>query len=122
MLHRPCCIFILFLIPSLNCYDGNMTGIFDIRSEYNRIKKHVAIVFFSIFLLYSITSNLLMLMVFCCTQDNRNSRTFILITYQFTISSFLSFIPQAVVLFELLNAEINSDCKFSFFFASLIVI
>ncbi|KAL3995175.1 7 transmembrane receptor (rhodopsin family) protein [Acanthocheilonema viteae] len=109
MLHRLCCIIIVFLILSVNCH-GNSTNAFDIRDEHHRVKKYVAAVLFVLFLLYSITTNLLMAVIFCRRRDNLNSRPFVLITYQLMICSFLSFIPQVtIVLFEILNTKSSSD-------------
>ncbi|KAL3995170.1 7 transmembrane receptor (rhodopsin family) protein [Acanthocheilonema viteae] len=121
MLHRSCCIIIIFLILSVNCH-GNSANEFDIRDEHHRVKKYVAAVLFGLFLLYSITTNLLMAVIFCRRRDNLNSRPFVLITYQLMICSFLSFIPQVtIVLFEMLNTKSSSDSRMKTWIYSMFV-
>ncbi|KAL3995171.1 7 transmembrane receptor (rhodopsin family) protein [Acanthocheilonema viteae] len=121
MLHRLCCIITVFLILSVNCH-GNSTNAFDIRDEHHRVKKYVAAVLFVLFLLYSITTNLLMAVIFCRRRDNLNSRPFVLITYQLMICSFLSFIPQVtIVLFEMLNTKSSSDSRMKTWIYSMFV-
>ncbi|OZC06422.1 hypothetical protein X798_06592, partial [Onchocerca flexuosa] len=101
-------IIAFFLILPLNCHAGNMTNIFDIRDEDNKVKKYVAVVLFSLFLLYGIVSNVLIAIIFCSRKILYN-RAFILITFQLVICSFLNFIPQVtIVLPEMLKTK-NSD-------------
>uniref|UniRef100_A0A8R1U183 G_PROTEIN_RECEP_F1_2 domain-containing protein n=1 Tax=Onchocerca volvulus TaxID=6282 RepID=A0A8R1U183_ONCVO len=103
-------ITILFLIFASNCYEGNTTNIFDIRDEYNTVKKYVAIILFSFFLLYGIVSNALIAIIFC-SRNIHYSRAFILITSQLIICSFLNFIPQVtIVLLEMLKTK-GSDAN-----------
>ncbi|CAG9532470.1 unnamed protein product [Cercopithifilaria johnstoni] len=65
-MNRSYCIIVLFLIlPPLNCHNGNMTDIFDIRDDCNMSKKYVATILFSLILLYGIVSNILLATVFC---------------------------------------------------------
>uniref|UniRef100_A0AAF5PXH6 G-protein coupled receptors family 1 profile domain-containing protein n=1 Tax=Wuchereria bancrofti TaxID=6293 RepID=A0AAF5PXH6_WUCBA len=102
------CIMVLFLILPFNCHAENTTNVFDIRDECNTVKKYVAVVLFSLLLLYGIVSNILLMVVFC-SHDNLYSRAFIFITSQIIISGFLNFIPQVViVLVEILNSK-SSD-------------
>uniref|UniRef100_A0A8R1XNK0 G_PROTEIN_RECEP_F1_2 domain-containing protein n=1 Tax=Onchocerca volvulus TaxID=6282 RepID=A0A8R1XNK0_ONCVO len=101
------CIITLFLISPLNCYAGNVTNIFDIRDEYNTVKRYVAIILFSLLLLYGIVSNILLIIVFC-SKNTFYSHAFILISSQLIICAFLNFIPQVtIVLFEMIKTEIT---------------
>uniref|UniRef100_A0A8R1TMF3 G-protein coupled receptors family 1 profile domain-containing protein n=1 Tax=Onchocerca volvulus TaxID=6282 RepID=A0A8R1TMF3_ONCVO len=101
-------VILLFLISSLNCDEGNMANVFAIRDEYYRIKKYVALILFSLALLYNTVGNVLMAIVFYCGQDSFYSHSFVLISSQLIICNFLNFIPQVtIVLFEMLKTEIN---------------
>ncbi|KAK6104692.1 7 transmembrane receptor (rhodopsin family) protein [Brugia pahangi] len=90
------CIIALLLILSLNCHAENATNVFDIRNECNTVEGYVAVVLFSLLLLYSIVGNVLLMVVFC-SRDNLYSRAFIIIASQIIVCSFLNFIPQAAI-------------------------
>ncbi|VDN95777.1 unnamed protein product [Brugia pahangi] len=90
------CIIALLLILSLNCHAENATNVFDIRNECNTVERYVAVVLFSLLLLYGIVSNVLLVVVFC-SRDNLYSRAFIIIASQIIVCSFLNFIPQAAI-------------------------
>ncbi|VDM13732.1 unnamed protein product [Wuchereria bancrofti] len=135
MIVRYYCIVALFLISSLNCYEGNATNVFDIRDEQHIIIKYTVVAVFSFFLLYGIISNLLMATV-CYSRNNLYSRPFILIVSQIIISNLISFIPYMTVLLpEILlskkygNFENNMDqslimhnlCLFIFCHATLFI-
>ncbi|KAK6104686.1 putative integral membrane protein [Brugia pahangi] len=90
------CIIALLLILSLNCHAENATNVFDIRNECNTVERYVAVVLFSLLLLYGIVSNVLLMVVFC-SRDNLYSRAFIIIASQIIVCSFLNFIPQATI-------------------------
>uniref|UniRef100_A0AAF5PYU1 G-protein coupled receptors family 1 profile domain-containing protein n=1 Tax=Wuchereria bancrofti TaxID=6293 RepID=A0AAF5PYU1_WUCBA len=108
MVAHSCCIMVLFLILPLNCHAENTTNVFDIRDECNTVKKYVAVVLFSLLLLYGIISDVLLMVVFC-SHNNLYSRAFIFITSQIIISGLLNFIPQVViVLVEILDSK-SSD-------------
>ncbi|EJW70427.1 hypothetical protein WUBG_18667, partial [Wuchereria bancrofti] len=96
MVAHSCCIMVLFLILPLNCHAENTTNVFDIRDECNTVKKYVAVVLFSLLLLYGIISDVLLMVVFC-SHNNLYSRAFIFITSQIIISGLLNFIPQVVI-------------------------
>uniref|UniRef100_A0A8R1U079 G-protein coupled receptors family 1 profile domain-containing protein n=1 Tax=Onchocerca volvulus TaxID=6282 RepID=A0A8R1U079_ONCVO len=98
-------IIVLFLIVSLYCHEGNTANVFDIRVEYNTVKRYVAIILFSLLLLYGIVSNILLIIVFC-TRDIPYSRAFICISSQLIICTFLNFIPQVtIVLFGIIATK-----------------
>uniref|UniRef100_A0A8R1XSX6 G_PROTEIN_RECEP_F1_2 domain-containing protein n=1 Tax=Onchocerca volvulus TaxID=6282 RepID=A0A8R1XSX6_ONCVO len=100
-----CCIIALFLISP--CHAGNMTNTFDIRDEYNTVKRYVAIILFSLLLLYGIVGNILLIIVFC-SKNSFYSHAFILISSQLIICAFLNFTPQVIiVLFEMIKTEIT---------------
>lgn len=95
------CIIILFLIVPLNCDDNAEESKPNIMDEYHTIIKYVSVILFSLHLLYGITGNALMLIVFCITREKYFA--FILIATQLIICNFLSFSSQiAVVLPEIL--------------------
>ncbi|OZC06290.1 hypothetical protein X798_06724 [Onchocerca flexuosa] len=102
------CVTILFLILSLNCYEGNTTNVFNIRDEYSTAIKYVKIILFPLLLLYSIISNALIAVIFC-SRNIFYSRAFILITFQLIISSFLNFIPQMTILLPEMLKSKSSD-------------
>ncbi|EJD73361.1 hypothetical protein LOAG_19216, partial [Loa loa] len=105
MLARSCYITALFLILPLNCHEGNMTNMFDIRDEQNTVEKYVAAVLFSLLLLYGIVGNILLAIVFC-SRENLYNRAFILITSQLIICNFMTYTQQVtIVLLQLLKNE-----------------
>lgn len=96
-------MILLFLIPSLVCGEGNATTYpVDIRNEHYRTTRYTAILFITIFLLYGIISNTLMVTALFHKVENNYSREFVLITLQIIIAHFLAFIPQIFVLLTLL--------------------
>ncbi|CAG9540060.1 unnamed protein product [Cercopithifilaria johnstoni] len=107
-MNRSYCIIVLFLIlPPLNCHNGNMTDIFDIRDDYNMSKKYVATTLFSLILLYGIVGNILLTAVFC-SRDNMYSRPFICIAIQIIICSILNFVTQVtIVIPEIVKKKIS---------------
>uniref|UniRef100_A0A8R1TMB3 G_PROTEIN_RECEP_F1_2 domain-containing protein n=1 Tax=Onchocerca volvulus TaxID=6282 RepID=A0A8R1TMB3_ONCVO len=109
MVARSYCIIILFLIFPSACQEKNTTNIFDIRDEHHKTIKYIAVLLFIIFLLYGITTNLLMAIVlFCRRQEKFYSQAFVLISLQLIISHFLGFIPQLVVVIpEILQTKNN---------------
>ncbi|VDN92853.1 unnamed protein product [Brugia pahangi] len=104
------CITVVLLILSLNCHAENATNLFDIRNECNTVEKYVAVILFSLLLLYGIASNVLLMVVYCI-HNNIYSRTFIHITYQIIVCSFLNFIPQMIVVLGgiLWNKNFDTD-------------
>uniref|UniRef100_A0A1I8ER65 G_PROTEIN_RECEP_F1_2 domain-containing protein n=1 Tax=Wuchereria bancrofti TaxID=6293 RepID=A0A1I8ER65_WUCBA len=111
MVAHSYCIIALFLILPLNCYAENTTNVFDIRDECDTVKKYVAVVLFSLLLLYGIVGNVLLMVVFCA-RDNLYSHSFVLIASQIIVCSFLSFIPQvAIVLLEILKNKSSAAYK-----------
>ncbi|CAG9540639.1 unnamed protein product [Cercopithifilaria johnstoni] len=102
------CIIVLFLISPLNCHEENITDIFDIRDDYNTPKRCVAIVLFSLLLLYGIVGNILLMAVFC-NRENVYNRPFIFITLQITICSFLNFFTQIVIVIPGILENKTSD-------------
>ncbi|VDO44519.1 unnamed protein product, partial [Brugia timori] len=77
----------------------------DIRDDNHKIIKYIAILLFTVLLLYGIISNILLAAVFF-RKDNHYSREFIAIASQLIISNFMAFIPQIVVVFpEILKTK-----------------
>uniref|UniRef100_A0A8R1XNP9 G_PROTEIN_RECEP_F1_2 domain-containing protein n=1 Tax=Onchocerca volvulus TaxID=6282 RepID=A0A8R1XNP9_ONCVO len=108
MLARSYCIIILFLIFPSVCQEKNTTNIFDIRDEHHKTIKYIAVLLFIIFLLYSLTTNLLMTIVLFSRRQDNYSQAFVLIALQIIISHFLGFIPQLVVVIpEILQTKNN---------------
>uniref|UniRef100_A0A0R3R6M8 G_PROTEIN_RECEP_F1_2 domain-containing protein n=1 Tax=Brugia timori TaxID=42155 RepID=A0A0R3R6M8_9BILA len=105
------CITVVLLILSLNCHAENATNLFDIRNECNTVEKYVAVILFSLLLLYGIASNVLLMVVYCI-HNNIYSRTFIHITYQIIVCSFLNFIPQMTVVLGGILWDKNFDNKY----------
>ncbi|EJW73770.1 hypothetical protein WUBG_15323, partial [Wuchereria bancrofti] len=103
------CIIILFLILPSFCLEGNVTIVIDIRNKSHKVAKYVAVLFFTVLLLYGIISNTLMVAVlFCKDQSNHYSREFTLIVLQVIISNFTTFLPQIfVVLPEIFETKDN---------------
>uniref|UniRef100_A0A1I8EQ87 Uncharacterized protein n=1 Tax=Wuchereria bancrofti TaxID=6293 RepID=A0A1I8EQ87_WUCBA len=58
-----------------------MTNVSDIRDECNTVEKYVAVILFSLLLLYGTVSNVLLMVVFC-SHDNLYSHSFVLIASQ----------------------------------------
>ncbi|CAG9540638.1 unnamed protein product [Cercopithifilaria johnstoni] len=106
------CIIVLFLISPLNCHEENTTDIFDIRDDYNMSKKYVAIISFSLLLLYGIVGNILLAALFC-SRDNLYSRPFIFIAFQIIICSFLNFFSQIIVVIPGILESEKSDSYMS---------
>ncbi|VDM15606.1 unnamed protein product [Wuchereria bancrofti] len=96
MIVRYYSIVALFLISSLNCYEGNATNVFDIRDEQHIIIKYTVatVIFFSA--TYGIISNFLMATV-CYNRNNLYSRPFILIVFQIVISNLATLIPHMII-------------------------
>ncbi|CAG9530127.1 unnamed protein product [Cercopithifilaria johnstoni] len=111
-MNRSYCIIVLFLIlPPLNCHNGNMTDIFDIRDDYNMSKKYVATILFSLMLLYGIVGNILLTTVFC-SRNSMYSRPFIFIAIQIIICSFLNFVTQIIIVIpEIVKKKISYSYK-----------
>lgn len=106
MVIRSCYIVVLFLILLSTCQEKNATDKIDIRDENHKIEKYVAVLLFTIFLLYGIIGNILMATVFCCKRGNHYSHSFIIIASQLIINNFLAFIPHVVVVMhELLQIK-----------------
>lgn len=119
MLIHPRFILISFLILPLNCYERNTTSILDINEDsYHTFAKYVAVVLFSLFILYGVFSNVLMAVVFC-NRSSSYSRSFILITSQLIICDLLTFLSVIVVLPKILQTENGSD---GWLFYSLIAV
>uniref|UniRef100_A0A1I8EQ75 G-protein coupled receptors family 1 profile domain-containing protein n=1 Tax=Wuchereria bancrofti TaxID=6293 RepID=A0A1I8EQ75_WUCBA len=108
------CIIALFLILPSNCHAQNTTNVFDIRDECNTVEKYVAVVLFSLLLLYGIVSNILLMVIFC-SHDNLYSHSFVLIASQIIVCSFLNFTPQVtiVVLKILRNKNFEGRTNFN---------
>ncbi|KAK6104622.1 putative integral membrane protein [Brugia pahangi] len=87
-------IVLLLILPSI-CLE-NTTDMNDIRDDNHKIIKYIAILLFTLLLLYGIISNILLAAVFF-RKDNHYSREFIAIASQLIISNFMAFIPQIVV-------------------------
>uniref|UniRef100_A0A0R3RNJ5 G_PROTEIN_RECEP_F1_2 domain-containing protein n=1 Tax=Elaeophora elaphi TaxID=1147741 RepID=A0A0R3RNJ5_9BILA len=105
-------IILLFLIFSLNFRESSTMNTFDIRDECNTVRRYVAIVLFSLLVLYGIVSNILMGIVFFRGRGSLYSRAFFLITYQLIICSFLNFLPQVIiVLHEILQNKTSDAYK-----------
>uniref|UniRef100_A0A0R3RNA2 G_PROTEIN_RECEP_F1_2 domain-containing protein n=1 Tax=Elaeophora elaphi TaxID=1147741 RepID=A0A0R3RNA2_9BILA len=101
-------IIILFLILPLNCEERNATYVFDIRDESNVVMKYVAVIMFTLCLLYAIVGNVL-LMVVICSRENLYSRALILNISQLIICHFSVFFLQiGFILPEILKAKNSS--------------
>uniref|UniRef100_A0A1I8EDK4 Uncharacterized protein n=1 Tax=Wuchereria bancrofti TaxID=6293 RepID=A0A1I8EDK4_WUCBA len=98
----------LLIILPLNCNGENTTSIFDIRDAKYKTAKYTVILLFPIFLLYGITSNILMAIV-CCSRGNLYSRAFILITFQIIICNLISFTPHMIVVLPEILLNKNSS-------------
>ncbi|VDM09580.1 unnamed protein product [Wuchereria bancrofti] len=70
------CIIILFLILPSFCLEGNVTIVIDIRNKSHKVAKYVAVLFFTVLLLYGIISNTLMVAVLFC-KDQIDETTWI---------------------------------------------
>lgn len=110
MVTRSIYIIVLFVILPLTCQERGTTNRYDIRDKCNTAIRYIAILLFTIFLLYGIVSNILMAIVlFCRGQDNYYSHSFILIASQLIICDFIAFIPQMVVVLPELLQNKNSS-------------
>uniref|UniRef100_A0A8R1XTB0 7TM_GPCR_Srx domain-containing protein n=1 Tax=Onchocerca volvulus TaxID=6282 RepID=A0A8R1XTB0_ONCVO len=117
MIARSFYMIVLFLILNATCQDKNTTNKFDIRDEHHKVAKYIAILLFTILLLYSIISNILMaIALFCGGKDNSYSRAFVLIALQLIISNLIYLLPQMfVILPELLQTPSNPYSNFNKF-------
>ncbi|KAL3995167.1 putative integral membrane protein [Acanthocheilonema viteae] len=107
MMVRSYCIIVLFLVLPLNCREKNSTIVFDIRDKSNAVMRYVALVLFSLFLLYGIAVNALMVAVIY-GRNSYYSRAFILIVSQLIICNSAIFLLQvAYVLPAMLKTESN---------------
>uniref|UniRef100_A0A8R1TM04 Uncharacterized protein n=1 Tax=Onchocerca volvulus TaxID=6282 RepID=A0A8R1TM04_ONCVO len=112
MVTRSYSVIILHLIFPSVCQEKNTTNIFDIRDEHHKTMKYTAVLLFIIFLLYGITTNLLMAIVLFCRRQDNYSQAFVLIALQLIISHFMAFLPQLVVVIpEILQTKNSSYGK-----------
>uniref|UniRef100_A0A0R3RJP8 G_PROTEIN_RECEP_F1_2 domain-containing protein n=1 Tax=Elaeophora elaphi TaxID=1147741 RepID=A0A0R3RJP8_9BILA len=102
-------IIVLFLILPLSCQEKNKTYKADIRDENHKVTKYVAVTFFTILLIYGITSNTVMAIILCQKKNNQYSREFILIVSQLIISNFMNYIPQVTVVLPEIIQTTNSS-------------
>ncbi|VDO14925.1 unnamed protein product [Brugia timori] len=105
------CITVLLSILPLNCHAENVTNVFDIRDERNTVERYVAVVLFSLLLLYSIVSNVLLIFEFC-RRDNLYNHSFVLITSQLIVCNLsISLLQVLFILPEILQNKDNSNGK-----------
>ncbi|CAG9539344.1 unnamed protein product [Cercopithifilaria johnstoni] len=95
-------IIISLLTLSLNCYET------DAREKSNTTAKYVAVILFSLLMLYGAFGNIMMAVVLCC-RDSPYSHAFIVITSQLIICDLLTFLPVIVVLPSILQNENQSN-------------
>uniref|UniRef100_A0A0R3RP06 G_PROTEIN_RECEP_F1_2 domain-containing protein n=1 Tax=Elaeophora elaphi TaxID=1147741 RepID=A0A0R3RP06_9BILA len=111
MIAHSFCIIVLFLILPLNCHEDNRTKIFDIRDDYNKIKRYLAITLFSLLILYGTVSNVLLTAIFYDRKEHYN-RPFVFIAAQIIICSFLNFATQIlIVIREMIKNEASDAYK-----------
>uniref|UniRef100_A0A1I8EH66 G_PROTEIN_RECEP_F1_2 domain-containing protein n=2 Tax=Wuchereria bancrofti TaxID=6293 RepID=A0A1I8EH66_WUCBA len=109
MVAHSYCIMVLFLI--LNCHAGNTANVSDIRDECNTVEKYVAVVLFSLLLLYSIVSNVLLIFEFC-RRDHLYNHSFVLITSQLIVCNLLISLLQILfILPEILQSKDSSGAS-----------
>ncbi|VDM12061.1 unnamed protein product [Wuchereria bancrofti] len=103
------CIIALFLISPLNCCEEkNTTNAFDIRDERYMTIKYTVVLLFSLSLLYSMISTVLMAIV-CCNRDNLYGHSFIVIVSQIIICQFINFTPQITIVLPKILLSKNSS-------------
>lgn len=104
------CIIVLFLVLPVNCKE-NKTKYSDIRDQSYAAMKYVAVILFSLLLLYGIISNGLFVLVIC-SRDNHYSRSFISIISQLIICNLIIFSLQVVyILPGILRTKGSSEGK-----------
>uniref|UniRef100_A0A0R3RJE9 G_PROTEIN_RECEP_F1_2 domain-containing protein n=1 Tax=Elaeophora elaphi TaxID=1147741 RepID=A0A0R3RJE9_9BILA len=109
MLIHSYSIAALFLILPLTHQIINTTDKADIRDDNYKTMKYVALLLFTISLLYGILINIFATVTFCHRQDNYYSREFILIASQLIICNFMAFLPHIVVVLpEMLQSKNSS--------------
>ncbi|VDN84330.1 unnamed protein product [Brugia pahangi] len=103
------CIIVLLSILPLKCHAENTTNVFDIRDERSTVERYVAVVLFSLLLLYSIVSNVLLIFEFC-RRDNLYNHSFVLITSQLIVCNLsISLLQVLFILPQILQNKDNSN-------------